>query len=125
MKKKIISLVFIIFSIFTLTGCSQSLHEELQEKDWIVNQNNGQSGEATFGENNISMSSGAMSISYEYSLNEDETEITMVDNSNNQTETQIYKVEKNKNEIIFEPKETSDEEDDEISTMTLIPKKEE
>ena len=46
--KKIVVLLFTVFTIFTLSACGTSVHEDLQENEWNVVATNGEAYTADF-----------------------------------------------------------------------------
>ena len=73
--KKIIQSIVLFFSVFILTACSQSTHEQLQENQWQVVSDNGESYTANFFEDTVSFKMGVFEYGYQYSItNDDDTE---------------------------------------------------
>jgi len=131
MKKKTVAFIFTIFTVFILSACGTSIHEELQANDWEVVSNTGDSITAQFGTNTATLT-GLLnfSVGYQYELNEDETEIrfytTENDNEqysyNDEPEEYTYTIEEQgENELVFTEYGS---EDDENSTLTFTPMEE-
>lgn len=123
---KIFKLIVPVFTVFILTACGRSVHEELQETNWQIVQSNGVSGTVQFNEDTMVATHGQLGIefSFGYQLNDDETEFSMTDLDDN--ETNVYTIEKNNEEYSFSPitEKSDDDEEDEIS-FQLIPMNEE
>lgn len=116
--KKIIGTIFTIFTIFILSGCGTSIHEDLQANDWNMVQSDGQTGIAEFSTNTATFTNSMFGIAsgYQYELNEEETEITLTQDN----EEQVYSVAQENEEITF-----TGQEDDEVFTIVLTPIEEE
>jgi len=112
--KKIVGTIFTIFTVFILSGCGTSIHEDLQANDWNMVQSDGQTGTAEFTTNTATFTNSTFGISsgYQYELNEEETEISLTQDD----EEQVYNVEQEDNDIIF-----TGSEDEETFTITLTP----
>ena len=103
-----------IFTIFILSGCGTSIHEDLQANDWNMVQSDGQTGTAEFSTDTATFTNSTFGISsgYQYELNEEETEISLTQDD----EEQVYSVAREAEEIIF-----TGQEDEEVFTITLTP----
>lgn len=120
--KRIIVLVFTIFIFFTLSGCSNvigiSVHEELQGNEWNVVATNGEAYTADFHTDTVTFKLGDMfSTGYSYSLNEDETEITMREDESNDPVS--FTVKKENDEYRFTANE--EETKERYGDLTLTP----
>lgn len=121
--KKIIQSIVLFFSVFILTACSQSTHEELQENEWNILIADW-SGTAQFFENDLIVSGElGLSTNYEYELNDDETEFKITEKDDDKGST-IYSIENKNGEYHLKPIQTNtNEELDEIDTVIFTPKK--
>lgn len=99
--KKIIQSIVLFFSVFILTACSQSTHEELQKNQWQVVSDNGDSYVADFFEDTASFDLGVFELGYQYSItdNEDTEKITIENEEQNLKGT--FKIEHEDNHIKF------------------------
>jgi hypothetical protein len=130
--KNIKKIIFTIFSIFLVTACANvSVKEDLQENNWNMVQSDGNSGEADFADDTVVFSSSnvlAMTTGYQYTLNEDETEITFTRDkpsyTGNESEKVImkYTIEKRDDEYLLTLISDSSGESEKGFTITLIPK---
>jgi len=112
--KKIVRTIFTIFTVFILSACGSSVHEDLQANDWNMVQSDGQTGTAEFSTDTATFTNSTFGISsgYQYELNEEETEITFTQDN----EEQVYSVAQEAEEITF-----TEQEDEEVFTITLTP----
>lgn len=117
MKKKIGSLIFTIFTVFTLTACSSSIQEELQDNDWNVISTNGESYQASFNEDTIMFDLTVFQLGYQYSIDEENNTLTWIEDT--ESEPMIFDVNKNNDEFIFEAQ--ADEVYDQYGNLTLTP----
>lgn len=103
-----------IFTIFTLSACGTSIHEDLQANNWNMVQSDGQTGTAEFTTNTATFTNSMFGVSsgYQYELNEDETEITLTQDN----EDYVYSVGQEGKEITF-----TEQEDDEVFTIIFTP----
>jgi hypothetical protein len=101
--KKIVGLIFTVFTLFTLSACGTSIHEDLQANDWNIVQGNGQSGTAQFSTDTVTISGTlGLTTGYNYELNEDETEILFYTEENGERDELNYSIEEQgENEIVF------------------------
>ena len=130
--KNIKKIIFTIFSIFLVAACSNvSVKEDLQENNWNMVQSDGNSGEADFADDTVVFSSSnvlAMTTGYQYTLNEDETEITFTRDkpsyTGNEAEEVVmkYTIEKKDDEYLLTLISDSSEDFEKGFTITLIPK---
>ena len=129
--KNIKKIIFTIFSIFLVTACANvSVKEDLQENNWNMVQSDGNSGEADFADDTVVFSSSnvlAMTTGYQYTLNEDETEITFTRDkpsyTGNKSEEVVmkYTIEKKDNEYLLTLISDSSEYFEKGFTIILIP----
>lgn len=116
--KKILVLFLTVFTIFTLSGCGKSVHEELQGNEWNVVATNGEAYIADFHTDTVTFKLGDMlTTGYTYSLNEDETEISMQENDSN--EPVSFTVSKENDEYRFTANE--EETKERYGDLTLTP----
>lgn len=130
--KNIKKIIFTIFSFFIVSACSNpSVKEDLQENNWNMVQSDGISGEADFSNDTVVFSSSnvfAMTTGHQYTLNEDETEITLTRDkpsyTGNESEKVImkYTIEKRDDEYLLTLISDSSEDFEKGFTITLIPK---
>lgn len=111
MNKIFKGLIVLIFT-FSLAGCRQSIHEQLQENNWNVTSTSGYSYTADFSETTITFEQGFFQTGMEYSIYDQE--LIMVDPKN---EEEIkYEIVKEQNEIKLVP------EDEKHGTLILSTK---
>lgn len=129
--KNIKRIIFTIFSFFIVSACSNvSIKEDLQENNWNIVQSNGNSGEADFADDTVIFSSSnilSITTAYQYTLNEEETEITFTLNkpsyTGNKSEEVVmkYTIEKKDNEYLLTLISDSSEYFEKGFTIILIP----
>lgn len=116
--KKIVVLLFTIFTIFTLSACGTSVHEDLQENEWNVVATNGEAYTADFHADTVTFQLGDMfTTGYTYSLNEDETEFSMRENAESEPVTFTVSQENDEYRFIANTEETKERYGD----LTLTP----
>lgn len=118
MKKTIKGIFILIFSI-TLTGCSQSIQDELQADNWNVVSTNGEAYTAEFGESTVTFTSNLFQRGFSYKIDEEAENITL-NEPDTEDEPITFSIDKNDNNfkltaIIDEVKET-------YGDLTLSPK---
>lgn len=91
---KIYKGLFILLFSFALAGCSQSIHEQLQENQWNVTSTSGSSYTANFSETTVSFEQSIFQTGMTYTIKDDQ--LIMTDP-------------KNEEEIFYEIKEEGDE----------------
>lgn len=105
-------------------------NEDLQENNWNIVQSNGNSGEADFADDTVIFSSSnilSITTAYQYTLNEEETEITFTLNkpsyTGNKSEEVVmkYTIEKKDNEYLLTLISDSSEYFEKGFTIILIP----
>jgi len=122
MKKKTITFIFTIFTVFILSACGTSIHEDLQANNWQVVSTNGESYTADFAEDTVSFDLQFASLGFNYQIEE-------TDNGNQITMTQenskpaVFSIEENDNEFAF--KAQSKEVKDQYGDLSLSPVEEE
>lgn len=99
---KIYKGLFILLFSFILAGCSQSIHEQLQENNWNVTSTSGSSYTADFSETIISFEQGIFQTGMTYTIKKEQ--LIMIDPQNEE-------------KIFYEIREEGDE-------IKLIPVKE-
>jgi len=75
--KKIIKGLFVLIFSFTLAGCSQSIHDELQANNWNVVSTNGEAYQADFGESTVTFGAGVFQRGFSYTVDEEKDTITL------------------------------------------------
>ncbi|MGH2081535.1 hypothetical protein ACRCJU_09430 [Aerococcus urinaeequi] len=130
--KNIKKIIFTIFSFFIVSACSNpSVKEDLQENNWEFVQSDGTSGEIDFANDTVIFSSTdilTMTTGHQYTLNEDETEITLTRDkpsyTGNESEKVVmkYTIKKKDNEYLLTLISDSSGESEKGFTITLIPK---
>jgi len=122
MLKKGIGLIFTIFTVFTLSACGSSIHEELQSTNWQVVSTNGESYTADFSEDTVSFDLQIAQLGFSYQINEndDNNQITMTDDN---SEPLVFNIEENNNEYSFVAQ--SEEVKEQYGDLTLTPIEEE
>jgi len=113
-------IIVLIFTIFTLAGCSNfgsSVHEDLQANNWNVVSTKGDAYSADFGENTVTFDLAGFPFGYSYSLNEDETKIVFQPSEDD--EMIEYNIERKEDEFIL--KATTEESREENGDLTLSP----
>lgn len=93
-------LLFLIFS-FILSGCGQTIHEQLQENNWNITSTSGYSYTADFSETTITFEQGIFQTAMEYKISEDQ--LSMSDPQSK--EKFVYVIETKEGEIILTPLE--------------------
>jgi len=123
MKKKTITFIFTIFTVFILSACGTSIHEELQANDWEVVSSTGNNITAQFATNTATLTGLLdLSVGYQYELNEDETEIRFYTAESDGSEEYTYSIEEQgENEFVFSEYGS---EDDENEILTFTPMEE-
>ncbi|EGQ2754750.1 hypothetical protein IO926_002457, partial [Staphylococcus pseudintermedius] len=105
-------------------------NDDLQENNWNIVQSNGNSGEADFADDTVIFSSSnilSITTAYQYTLNEEETEITFTLNkpsyTGNKSEEVVmkYTIEKKDNEYLLILISDSSEYFEKGFTIILIP----
>ena len=91
---KIYKVFFILFFSFIFAGCSQSIHEQLQENNWKITSTSGSSYSADFSETTISFEQGIFQTGMPYTIKDDQL---------------IMSDPKNAEEIFYEIREEGDE----------------
>lgn len=93
-------LIIVLLTLFFLTACgNQSLKEKLQENEWKVISDNGESYNATFLSDTASFDSQLFSLGFTYTIDDDE--ITLKD----EEDEEIFIISKTeKKELYFEAK---------------------
>lgn len=76
---------FILLFSFIFAGCSQSIHEQLQENNWNVTSTSGSSYTADFSETTISFEQGVFQTGMIYTIKEEQ--LIMI---NPQNEEEIF-----------------------------------
>lgn len=98
---KLVKGLIVLFFTFSLTGCRQSIHEQLQENNWNVTSTSGHSYTAEFSETTIIFEQGFFQTGMTYSIYDHE--LIMI---NPQNEEEIkYEIVEEQNEIKFVPKD--------------------
>jgi len=120
--KKFVGLLFTIFTLFTLSACGTSIHEDLQANNWQVVSTNGESYTADFAESTVSFDLQLLSLGFNYQLEETDNgnQITMTADD---TEPLVFNIEENGNEYTFTAQ--SEEVKDQYGNLTLSPIEEE
>lgn len=85
---------FILLFSFALVGCSQSIHEQLQENNWNITSTSGSSYSADFSETTISFEQGIFQTGMPYTIKDNQL---------------IMSDPKNAEEIFYEIREEGDE----------------
>jgi len=115
--KKIVRTIFTIFTVFILSACGSSIHEDLQANDWNVVSTNGEAYTANFSEDTVTFDLQVFSLGFQYDINEENETITLVED--NQSDSLIFDVEKSNDEYSF----TAQEEEvyEQYGDLTLSP----
>jgi len=120
--KKIVVLLFTIFTIFSLSACSgNSVHEDLQANNWNVVSTKGDAYSANFGKDTVTFDLAGFPFGYSYSLDEDETKIVFQPSEGD--ESIEYNIEKQNDEFVLTA--TTEESREENGDLTLTPSEQE
>lgn len=92
---------FILLFSFTLVGCSQSVHEQLQENQWNVTSTSGSLYTANFSETTVSFEQGIFQTGMAYTIKDDQ--LIMTDPRNE--EVIFYEIKEEGDEIKLIPVE--------------------
>lgn len=107
---KLFKIFFILLVSFSLAGCTQSIHQQLQDNQWNITSTSGSSYTADFSETTITFEQGVFQIGMTYTIKDDQ--LIMINLSNNKEI--IYEIKKTENEIHFIPA------DENYGTLILV-----
>ncbi|WP_062532184.1 hypothetical protein [Jeotgalibaca dankookensis] len=107
---KIYKRIFILLVSFSLAGCTQSIHQQLQDNQWNITSTSGSSYTADFSETTITFEQGVFQTGMIYTIEGDK--LIMTNPSNNKEI--IYEIEKVENEIHLIPA------DENYGTLILV-----
>lgn len=107
---KIYKGIFILLVSFSLAGCTQSIHQKLQDNQWNITSTSGSSYTADFSETTITFEQGVFQTGMTYTIKDDQ--LIMINPSNNKEI--IYEIEKTENEIHLIPA------DENYGTLILV-----
>ena len=114
--KKITKIIVLFIGIFFLTACGKpDFHKKLQENDWQVVSDNGQSYQAMFASDTASFDSKIISVGFTYTIDED-NKIILTDREDEEV---FIITEKAENELYF--KADTEETLEEFGNLTLTP----
>lgn len=114
--KKITKIIVLFIGVFFLTACGKpDFHKKLQENDWQVVSDNGQSYQAMFASDTASFDSKIISVGFTYTIDED-NKIILTDREDEEV---FIITEKAENELYF--KADTEETLEEFGNLTLTP----
>jgi len=98
---KIYKGIFILLASFSLAGCTQSIHQQLQDNQWNITSTSGYSYTADFSETTITLEQGVFQTGMTYTIKDDQ--IVMI-NPKNEEEI-FYEIKEKENEIELIPED--------------------
>jgi len=97
--KKVTGTIFTIFTIFILSGCGSSIHEDLQANNWNVVSTNGEAYTADFSESTVTFDLQVFNLGFQYDVDEEANTITLKEDT--ESDDLMFDVEKADDEYTF------------------------
>jgi len=118
--KKIIGTIFTVLTVFILSACSSSIHENLQSQNWNVVSTNGESYTANFAQDTVTFDLQIASLGFNYDVNEEgeQATITMTQQDSSEGEL-VFNINQNEDEYQFIAQ--NEEVKDQYGDLTLSP----
>lgn len=98
---KLFKISFILLLSFSLAGCSQSIHQQLQDNQWNITSTSGYSYTADFSKTMITFEQGDFQTGMTYTIKDDQ--LIMIDPKNE--EEIFYEIKEKGNEIKLIPED--------------------